>query len=615
MSSTNWNDLPFKIQSWIQEAAISLGFSHMTPVQASTIPLLSQNKDVVVQAVTGSGKTLAYVIPTLEKICDVLKNGSFKRAHFGALVIVPTRELADQVIQVFESFLEYRPDNIPEIKSQLLVGSIQSVQEDLQFFIDNSPCILVGTPGRVQDFLSSPQVKTNSCEVVILDEADRLLDIGFLNVTVSLLKMLPKQRRTGLFSATLSDAGSEIFKTGMTNPVKITVKSNSLHSSNSLVPTKLSLYSMVLDPHLKLKVLLKLLSEYSYRKIIVYFPTCISVSYFYGIFHNFLKQKGLKPEEVSIFSLHGKLDAKPRMKTLKKFENSISEKSILFTTDVSARGLDIPQVDIVVQVDPPTDPSMFLHRCGRSARANMPGTAITMLNTGREEEYIAFLKVKGMILKSMKPPIISEEDHHWYDETLRLWLCKDRARYDQAIRSYVGYVRYYSKHMASSIFRIRTLDYKDVARMYGLTRLPKMPENKYVENFPEGGYLDHSIDFDTYAYADKKKEAARKHELLTHERKKQRQEKALRKKMQKDKNFSWSDKNSSKETRLERREKLKRRREAVEQKIREEQAHNGDNSSTDDEVDQKDWKREVLETKRRKKSKRNTMLQGSFNDL
>ncbi|EIF45316.1 putative spb4-like dead box rna helicase [Brettanomyces bruxellensis AWRI1499] len=193
------------------------------------------------------------------------------------------------------------------------------------------------------------------------------------------------------------------------------------------------------------------------------------------------------------------------MKTLNKFENSSSDKSILFTTDVSARGLDIPEVDIVIQIDPPTDPSMFLHRCGRCGRANKSGIAITMLSIGREEEYIDFLKIKGITLKSMEPVIISEEENCWYDETLKVWLREDRSRYDQAIRSYVGYVRYYSKHLASSIFRVRTLDYKGVARMYGLTRLPKMPENKYVRDFPEDGYLDHTIDFNTYAYADKKK--------------------------------------------------------------------------------------------------------------
>lgn len=614
MQSTKWDDLPYEIQPWIKKAVISLGFSCMTPVQASTIPLLSQNKDVVVQAVTGSGKTLAYVIPVLEKICSALREGSFKNAHFGALVMVPTRELANQVVQVFESFLEYQPDDLPDIKAQLLVGSIQSVQEDLQYFMENNSFILVGTPGRVNDFLSSPQVKTNSCEIIILDEADRLLDISFLHATESVLKMLPKQRRTGLFSATLSDAGTDIFKTGMTNPVKITVKSNSLHLKNSTVPAKLSLYSMVLNPRLKLKVLLKLLTEYSYRKIIVYFPTCVSVSYFYGMFHNFIKRKGLKSKDISIFSLHGRLDAKPRMKTLNKFENSSSDKSILFTTDVSARGLDIPEVDIVVQIDPPTDPSMFLHRCGRCGRANKSGIAITMLSIGREEEYIDFLKIKGITLKSMEPVIISEEENCWYDETLKGWLREDRSRYDQAIRSYVGYVRYYSKHLASSIFRVRTLDYKGVARMYGLTRLPKMPENKYVRDFPEDGYLDHTIDFNTYAYADKKKETARKHELLTHERKRQRREKALKKKLQKNKNFSWSDKNSGKETRIERHDKLKRRREAIERKIQEEQVH-GSSSSGEEETDQNDWKIDILETKRKRKARKNAMVQGSFDDL
>ncbi|VEU22934.1 DEKNAAC104268 [Brettanomyces naardenensis] len=587
------------IQPWIKDALTSLGFSQLTPVQTSTIPLLSQNKDVVVQAVTGSGKTLAFVIPVLEKISKIYREDGLSRSHFGALVLSPTRELASQTAKVFDSILELQPENCPHIKTQLLVGSVQSLQEDLQRFLTDKPQILVGTPGRVYEFLSSSSVNTSSCEILILDEADKLLDVSFLATTEAIVRFLPRQRRTGLFSATISDAGDDIFKTGMTNPVKITVKSSSLPEEDSSVPTNLGLFYMVLKPEMKLKVLLELLTKYRYHKTIVYFPTCTGVTYFYSMFENLIREIGKKEGidiPISLFSLHGKLEAKPRLRTLTKFAESTTEKSVLFTTDVAARGLDIPDVDLVIQVDPPTDPAMFLHRSGRTGRANKVGKAIAMLNEGREEDYVGFMAVKEVTLEQMEVPSISTDFSEWYDKTFRKWQLMDRVRYDHAVRSYVGYVRYYSKHVASSIFRIRGLDYVSLAKMYGLTRLPKMPENKYVENFPEGGFIDHSIDFDRYKYADKVKEATRVQELRTQMRKRERKEKSLKKKGQEKKNSSWSDKTGKKETKAERREKMKRRREAVEAKIKEDgegEAEDGDG--------EEDWKEVVLESKRKKR--------------
>lgn len=574
----------------------------MTPVQASTIPLLSQNKDVVVQAVTGSGKTLAYVIPVLEKICHMIsRDGHLKKGHFGALIVSPTRELADQIDQVINSILEFQSEDMPEIKTQLLIGSIQSVQEDLQMFKDENPQILVGTPGRTLEFLAHSIVKTSSCEILILDEADRMLESGFLDKTESMVRLLPKQRRTGLFSATISSAGENIFRTGMTNPVRITVTSSNSPTANQTAPTSLSLGYMVLEPSQKLKALMKIIDDFSYRKCIVYFPTCLTVDYFYAVFKHLLKDS-----KVNLYSLHGKLNGKARLRTLTSFADSESAKTVLFTTDVTARGLDIPEVDLVIQMDPPTDPSMFLHRCGRTGRANHSGRAITMLNTGREEDYIEFMKVKGITLSDVSVPVLAEDYCDSFDSNFRSWLLEDRARYDLAVRSYVSFVRYYSKHIASSIFRLRSLDYKGLARMYGMTRLPKMPENKYVEDFPEGGYLDRTIDFDNYSYADTRKERDRLHEMKTQENRKKRKQKALAKRQQQWKNNSWSNKVTRKGIKAERHEKVKKRKEAVEKEI--------DQEDSSDNSDVEDWKQVILERKRRK-TIQSTEIRGDFNDL
>lgn len=607
-SSVAWDSLSYQIKPWLRDAMVSLGFDTMTPVQASTIPLLSQHKDVVVEAVTGSGKTLAFVIPVLEKIMKALDDGELKKGFFGAIIISPTRELANQIDTVIQSILKLQPEDRIQIRSQLLVGSIQSLREDLSTFLSEKPQLLIGTPGRVLDFLSNNAVKTNKCEILILDEADKLLDVGFLNDTQSIVRLLPTQRRTGLFSATISGAGNDIFKTGMTNPVKVTVKSSSIKTNTA--PESLNLAYMVVDPEIKTKVLFEMIKKYRYKKVIVYFPTNFAVTYFYSLFTYLVsKSDDISEGEVEIFSLHGKLEAKPRIKALGKFSDSYASKAVLFTTDVSARGLDIPDVDLVIQLDPPTDPDVFLHRCGRTGRANKIGTAITMLSEGREEEYVNFLNVKNINLRRMEIPNLNESDKKWYDEQMKQWLLNDRLNYDHALRCYVGFVRYYSKHVASSIFRLSELDYLKLAKLHGLCRYPKMPENKYIKDFPEDGWFDHSIDFDHYGYKDELKEKARLAELKTEKRKKERKEKAIRKKETKEKNSSWSKKVELKETKQERRERVLKRREAVEAEMKRQRQE----ADSEDEQVEVDWKDLVRANKKQKNS--NKESQGFFDEL
>ncbi|KAK7680648.1 ATP-dependent rRNA helicase spb4 [Cerrena zonata] len=610
--SLSWDNLKCELHPWIKEAIKSLGYPTMTPVQASTIPLFSGNKDVVVESVTGSGKTLAFVIPVLQKISSRL-HGSLdqtkeeesdiepvKKGHMLGIIISPTRELANQIQLVFDKVLEYLPEDKKQIKTQLLVGSLSSVREDLDHFRKHGSHILIATPGRILDFLSSQYVKTNSVEIAVLDEADKLLDMSFEKDVMNILKRLPKQRRTGLFSATLSAAGDSIFRTGMSNPVKVAVKSKATHLNSA--PASLNISYMLVSPERKITTLLKLLQDYKYQKCIVYFPTCASVKYFYSVFQRLVNDSGLE-----FFSLHGQLSTQPRLKTLQKFtEGDINiGKYVLMTTDVAARGIDVPDVDLVIQLDPPTDPDVFLHRCGRTGRANKVGQAIFMLNeNSREEDYIDFLEVKGVVVKEMKAPEVNTS-HDKFQENFRKHVLEDRARHEIAVKAYVGFVRYYSKHVASSIFRLQSLDYLGIAKMYGLIRLPKMPETKYIPNelMPEDGWLiDPPIDMDTYSYADKAKEESRLTNLQLEKEKKAKDAKT--RKLLKVKNEAWSSKTEKKETKQQRREKSKRKREAIEKQIMEE--------SSDDEGAETDWKELV---QMNKKSKTNNNVQGSFDDL
>lgn len=605
--SLKWQDLKCDLHGWIQEAIKSMGFGSMTPVQASTIPLLVGNKDVVVEAVTGSGKTLAYLLPILHRISKKLygtgedednEKEVLKKGHMWSVIMAPTRELAKQIEKVFKEVVQYLPPELEPIRSQLLIGTLSSVRDDVDDFLANGAHVVIGTPGRLFEFLSSKHVKTKAVEIVVLDEADRLLDISFERDVVSALKLLPKQRRTGLFSATLSSAGDSIFKTGMSNPVRVSVKSNSSNMSQK-TPTSLKIGYMLTDAEKKTSILIELLQELQFKKSIVYFPTCASVSYFYNVFTHIVES------DLRFFSLHGKLSAGPRLKTLQKFSEGESSlgKYVLMTTDVAARGIDIPDVDLVIQLEPPTDPDQFVHRCGRTGRNNKSGQAIVMLNdNGREEGFVTFMNVRGLEMNPIQAPEATNE-YEVYETKIRNFVLGDRAIHDMALKAYVSFVRYYSKHSASSIFRIQDLDYVAIAKMYGLLRLPKMPELKYIapEKMPSDGYLIDNFDFNKFSYADKKREKARVESMDSVKEKKKND--ALERQRLLKKNEAWSAKTSRKEKRLEKREKLTQKRKAIEQSLLQEPS---------DEEAEVDWKELVQMNKRNKK---NSEVSTGFEDL
>ncbi|CAI4432717.1 BLD_1a_G0017000.mRNA.1.CDS.1 [Saccharomyces cerevisiae] len=603
--SLEWDNLGFSLLPWIRTGLDVMGFETMTPVQASTIPMLAGNKDVVVDSVTGSGKTAAFVIPVLEKVVKEEANTSkFKKAHFHSLIIAPTRELSRQIESVVLSFLEHYPSDLFPIKCQLLVGTNEAtVRDDVSSFLRNRPQILIGTPGRVLDFLQMPAVKTSACSMVVMDEADRLLDMSFIKDTEKILRLLPKQRRTGLFSATMRSAGSDIFKTGLRNPVRITV------NSKNQAPSSLKLNYCVVNPAEKLQLLVSILNNYKFKKCIVYFPTCVSVSYFYS-FIQYLGKRNILVNEVEVFSLHGKLQTSARTKTLTAFTDSLSN-SVLFTTDVAARGIDIPDVDLVIQLDPPTNTDMFMHRCGRTGRANRVGKAITFLNEGREEDFIPFMQVKNVELEELDLEVKGITTNFYED--FRNWILEDRDRFDKGVKAYVAFIKYYSNHSATSIFRLQSLDYVGIAKLYGLFRLPRMPEiTKYLATekqegiFPGNWLVDPPVNMDEYKYKDKKREKERqetsKNISLINDKKKLKSE--LKKK-----NLAWSDKTLTKERKLERKEKMSLKRKAIEEELKAEEL----DENAEEERIKEDWKEIVLQNKRKKVSSK--AIQGNFDDL
>lgn len=245
------------------------------------------------------------------------------------------------------------------------------------------------------------------------------------------------------------------------------------------------------------------------NKTIVYLSTCAAVDYFQHVFPSILPLSEGQP--YNLIPLHGKHPPKVRQKNFATFTNSTMP-AILLTTDVAARGLDIPQVDLVVQIDPPSDPKAFLHRCGRAGRAGRRGVSVIFLQPGREEDYLQFLDVRKTPLTQMSLPNmeIKLEEAQAATAAIRKTVLSDRALHDKGQRGFVSWLKAYSKHQASSIFRVTDLDWEDLGRAWGLLKLPKMPELKRWQG--EKG-LGLEIDFSSYAYKDKQREQSRRQEL------------------------------------------------------------------------------------------------------
>lgn len=499
----------------------------------------------------------------------------------------PTRELASQIHSVLVSLIKFhgpsaellsysksdekRPETAePVIVPQLLVGGTTKAAEDLSTFLRLSPNLLVATPGRLAELLSSPYVKTStsSFEVLIMDEADRLLDLGFSQELTRILGYLPKQRRTGLFSASLSEAVERLITVGLLYPHKITVRVKSLKDGGIIqerkTPMSLQMSYLVVPASKKLPALCRLLETFEPRpaRSIVFFSTCFAVKYFTRVLQAIL------PPGFNVVSLHGKLEPQVREKNFERFVNATSP-TVLLTTDIAARGLDIPQVDLVVQHDPPTDTKVFIHRCGRAGRAGRRGLAVVMLHPGREEGYIQLLDIRQTPISPLVKPmiIVSDDDAEQASAKLRSQALADREIFQLAQRAFVSWARSYIEHQASSIFRIPDLDWVDLARGWGLLELPKMPELKKLD-------IDRSLglntDIEAVSFRDKAREKARLEELQKWKAVKASQGAAATagvevegaEHLKRKKNGAWSAKIEQEDVKVARREKKRRKREA-----------------------------------------------------
>ncbi|XP_017297265.1 ATP-dependent RNA helicase DDX55 [Kryptolebias marmoratus] len=531
-----WDSLSVQLNENILQTLSELKFIHMTPVQSACIPLFLSNKDVAAEAVTGSGKTLAFVIPVIELLLK--REEQLKKKQVGALVITPTRELALQISEVLERFLQ----KFPQFTQILLIGGSNPV-EDVEKFKDKGGNIVIATPGRLEDMFRRKSEgldlasAVRSLDVLVLDEADRLLDMGFEASLNNILSYLPKQRRTGLFSATQTQELEKLVRAGLRNPVRITVKEKGqAAASTQKTPSRLSNYYTICRSEDKFNNLVAFLRQHKHEKHLVFFSTCACVEY-YGQALKMLVKK------VIIHCIHGKMNNKRNS----IFANFRSLKSgILVCTDVMARGIDIPDVNWVLQYDPPTSASAFVHRCGRTARIGNYGNALVFL-LPMEEVYINFLSINQKCPLQKMPPVKDVVD---VLSKVKAMALADRAVFEKGMKAFVSYVQAYAKHECSLIFRVKDLDFASLARGFALLRLPKMPELR-GKSFPD--FTETEVDTDSIRYKDKNREKQRKKMLAELKEKDQ----ADLPKKRFIKNKAWSKQKSKKERRKKQASKRK----------------------------------------------------------
>ncbi|XP_026154091.1 ATP-dependent RNA helicase DDX55 [Mastacembelus armatus] len=523
-----WDSLQVKLNDGILQTLRELKFTHMTPVQSACIPLFMSNKDVAAEAVTGSGKTLAFVIPIIELL--LRREERLKKMQVGALVITPTRELALQISEVMQHFIQ----KFPQFRQILLIGGSNPI-EDVEKFKDQGANIVIATPGRLEDMFRRKgdgldlASSVKSLDVLVLDEADRLLDMGFEASLNTILSFLPKQRRTGLFSATQTQELEKLVRAGLRNPVRITVKEKGVAATVvQKTPSRLSNYYTICRAEDKFNNLVAFLRQHKHEKLLVFFSTCACVEYYGRALETLVKK-------VTVHCIHGKMKNK-RNKIFADFRALKS--GILVCTDVMARGIDIPDVNWVLQYDPPSSASAFVHRCGRTARIGNQGNALVFL-LPMEESYVNFLSINQKCPLQKMAPVSDVVD---VLPKLKALALADRAMFDRGMRAFVSNVQAYAKHECSLIFRIKDLDFASLAHGFALLRLPKMPELR-GKKFPD--FVETTVDTDKIRYKDKNREKQRQKMLV--ELKEKNQTSLLKKTLMKNK--AWSKQKTKKERR------------------------------------------------------------------
>ncbi|KAL1725647.1 P-loop containing nucleoside triphosphate hydrolase protein [Schizophyllum commune] len=444
-----FSDLP--ISQATKRGLKKAAFVNMTDIQAKSLPVSLKGKDVLGAARTGSGKTLAFLIPVLE----ILYRRKWGPADgLGALIISPTRELAVQIFEVLRSIGPFH-----SFSAGLVIGG-KNLKDERDRLVRMN--ILVATPGRLLQHMDQTYgFECDNLQVLVLDEADRILDMGFAKTLSALLGHLPKSRQTLLFSATQTDSVSDLARLSLTDPAFIATK-EAEESHTATTPKNLEQHYAICTLDQKLDLLWSFIKTHLQSKTLVFLSSCKQVRFVYETFCKM--QPG-----VSLLHLHGKQKQMTRLAMYDRFTKM--SHVVLFATDIAARGLDFPAVDWVLQLDAPEDVETYIHRVGRTARYESKGKGLLFLMPSEEEGMLAAFAKRDIDIKKIK--IRPSKTQNIENQLQKLAFQEPEIKY-LGQRAFVSYLRSVYLHKDKSIFKVDQLPVDRYAESLGLPGTPKI---------------------------------------------------------------------------------------------------------------------------------------------
>lgn len=370
----------FNFDPTVLQALDAMNFSECTPIQEKTIPVLLNGRDVIGVAQTGTGKTAAYLLPVINQLCG----GTYPKDAVNCIIMSPTRELAQQIDQQMEGFSYFMP-----VSSVAVYGGNDGTRfEQEKRGLTLGADVVIATPGRLISHIGLGYVDFSQISFFILDEADRMLDMGFYDDIMQIVKLLPKKRQTLLFSATMPDKIQQLAENILDHPVEIKLAVSK--PAEKIIQTAYICYQTQ-----KFRIIRTLFSDATQSRIIIFASSKLKVKEI---------AKTLKNMRLNVGEMHSDLEQWQRNEMMTEFK--AGHINILVATDIVARGIDIDDVRLIINYDVPHDCEDYVHRIGRTARANNDGCAITLVS---EEEQFKFKQIENFLGKEIYKLPVPEE--------------------------------------------------------------------------------------------------------------------------------------------------------------------------------------------------------------
>jgi hypothetical protein len=368
----------FNFHQQLVDGLDAMNFRNPTPIQEQAIPIILKGQDLIACAQTGTGKTAAYTLPVLNNIIQS------DRRHLNTLILAPTRELAQQIDQQLDGFSYFLP-----ISSISIYGGGDGVTwEQQKKALKEGADIIIATPGRLISLLGAGDIQFQHLEHLILDEADRMLDMGFSDDIIKIISYLPKKRQTLLFSATMPPKIRQLALKILTNPAEVSI-------AISKPAEGILQQAYLVHDEQKLGLLQKILKQDEYTSILIFASTKENVK---------KVNQELRKVNVASKAFHSDLEQAEREEILRAFRSK--KLRVLVGTDVLSRGIDVEGISLVINYDSPNDPEDYVHRIGRTARADTRGTAITFINNKDQRK---FQRIEKLIGKEVEKVMLPEE--------------------------------------------------------------------------------------------------------------------------------------------------------------------------------------------------------------